>query len=545
MKILLIPIVLLLVTSVCYSQDLEAQWANNIKGSCRTGSISLDSEDNIYWFGEAYNGTELSNANAPILVTTIESGDALIYKMDELGNIIWHHVFGSISHEMVPRLTIDSNDNLYLAFNFRDTLFLDNTPMLNAPVGQGYSDGAIVKMNTGGEILWSNFYQGSDSDLIRSITVDSDNNILVAGTTNNEISTGSFVISNNDYITAFLFKMDTNGNEFWYKKISSSNYMSYQEVITDSGNNIYICGYGEGNLICDETYNLSFNTQGVNDGIIVKYNSEGEFDWLKVFGGENTQIANAIAIDYLGNIYCSGVYYRKFEVGDTLIQHAHQNYNGFLVKFNNDGDYMQAYAYMHEEQTSIVDLAVDSLGCVYYTGDFYRTLNLNIAGEPEHELYTGSGGALICKLGQNGEFHWGYMIDDSDNNSRRLYLKDDVLFLTGEFYQDVDVDLSDNEYNLNQPIGQPGSYIVKYKQNALSVEEQFPIETFQVYPNPATDVLNILSNYNKIELLSFNGCLLGTYKKQSTIDISKFPSGIYFINYIANTKTGTIKVIKY
>ena len=65
------------------------------------------------------------------------------------------------------------------------------------------------------------------------------------------------------------------------------------------------------------------------------------------------------------------------------------------------------------------------------------------------------------------------------------------------------------------------------------------------YPNPATDKISFTnsSSIEKITILSAAGTLMLT-TANSTIDLSDFPSGIYFARIASNNTISTLKFIK-
>ncbi|UKB80171.1 T9SS type A sorting domain-containing protein [Chryseobacterium sp. MEBOG07] len=74
---------------------------------------------------------------------------------------------------------------------------------------------------------------------------------------------------------------------------------------------------------------------------------------------------------------------------------------------------------------------------------------------------------------------------------------------------------------------------------------EMKINQFRIYPNPAKDVLNIETNDKilKAEIFNTLGQLIKT-TKESKVDISEFPSGIYILNVVTENKVITEKFIK-
>jgi hypothetical protein len=80
-------------------------------------------------------------------------------------------------------------------------------------------------------------------------------------------------------------------------------------ITLDSSDNIYITGTISGDIG------------------LVKYDSAGVEQWVRTWGGSNSEVGNGVALDSSGNIYI---------VGSTKSYGA-DNYDVCLVKFDSSG----------------------------------------------------------------------------------------------------------------------------------------------------------------------------------------------------------------
>ncbi|MCX6171791.1 MAG: T9SS type A sorting domain-containing protein [Flavobacterium sp.] len=72
--------------------------------------------------------------------------------------------------------------------------------------------------------------------------------------------------------------------------------------------------------------------------------------------------------------------------------------------------------------------------------------------------------------------------------------------------------------------------------------------SFYVYPNPTTNVLNVANNdvsqtLSRLEIISLDGRLL-MEQNTSQIMVASLPQGLYFCKITSNNKTQTIKFLK-
>jgi uncharacterized delta-60 repeat protein len=171
----------------------------------------------------------------------------------------------------------------------------------------------------------------------------------------------------------------------------------------DASNNIYVCGYsqGDGTLL---------------DYTVIKYYPDGDMAWLRRHNGPANMddYPNAIAVDDFGNAYVTGRSYNN-ALGES---------DCFTVKYNSDGDTVWARTYNGPDGDSDWGnaLVTDASGNVYVTGASF--------GNGTSSNY------ITIKYNSNGDMEWatGYNgpangIDEA--NAAALNNSDNSILVTG------------------------------------------------------------------------------------------------------------------
>ena len=158
-------------------------------------------------------------------------------------------------------------------------------------------------------------------DVIHCVAVDSDDNIVVGGASEN-LNLGSETTDwNNSGQTAFIAKYDENGVRQWAKAVDGhEGDNTVWGVVTDADNNVYgVMGSGPGGY----------------DPSVIKLDSDGNFVWMVqldyYYGWQSTY---SIAIDADQNIIISGE--QESDLTDT--DRVGYNNNIHLAKFDRDGN---------------------------------------------------------------------------------------------------------------------------------------------------------------------------------------------------------------
>ncbi len=159
--------------------------------------------------------------------------------------------------------------------------------------GASFGDYATIKYDANGNELWVRRYNGpaNRSDAAWGIAVDFSGNVLVTGT-----SAGVSIYSQDfDYATV---KYDANGNQLWVARYDGPDegYDVPYAIAVDGSGNSYVTG---------ESWWLS---TGI-DYVTIKYGPDGSVRWLQRYNGPGNgeDHANALAIDWMGNVCVTGL----------------------------------------------------------------------------------------------------------------------------------------------------------------------------------------------------------------------------------------------
>ena len=260
-----------------YNISGDLQWNITMEGG-NGFQLAFDSYNNTYVVGSA-------------------GGDILFLKYDKLGNNIWEKRWGGVNSEEGQLLEIDSNGDIYIA-GFTDSY------------GVGGKDVAVLKYNSSGDLQWNNTWGTLGHELVFNMVIDSNDNLYIAGESNN-------LVDSEWDRDIFLLKFNETGGLEWNNIWGGLEYEFGSNIIKDYNNNIYIVGttesYGEGGY----------------DTLLLKYNSSGDLQWNKTWGGINRDYGESLSLDSNNNLYIAGFTNSYGEGG----------YDTLLLKYNSSGDF--------------------------------------------------------------------------------------------------------------------------------------------------------------------------------------------------------------
>ena len=115
----------------------------------------------------------------------------------------------------------------------------------------------------------------------------------------------------------------------WVEPIGGSNTDGIYSVAETSDGGIIVGGYFSSSTI--QIGNETLTNNGYFDGLIIKYNAEGEVEWAKSFGGSNSDYIYSVAQTSDGGYIAGGYFLYTMQVGDEILTSHGNNPDGIIV----------------------------------------------------------------------------------------------------------------------------------------------------------------------------------------------------------------------
>jgi len=230
----------------------------------------------------------------------------------------------------------------------------------------------------------------SGYDNITAITTDKDDNVYVTGYFANTVDfdpgSGTAVLSTGNYYVYNLFfaKYDKNGNYIFAKPIVSPETKipgEFTAIIVDSSSNIFVAGNGKPqDLDFDPSSKIVHpESHGKYDAFFAKYNSSGEFVFVKAVGSSDDDFCNGITLNKNHDVIISGSFTNSVNDFDPTAGKVVLPYKGgsdaFIGIYDSLGNYYYAFSFGGIKADAGYGIATDQSNDIIVSGSFYGTID--------------------------------------------------------------------------------------------------------------------------------------------------------------------------
>jgi hypothetical protein len=212
----------------------------------------------------------------------------------------WQAQLGTAQNDEGADVSADGLGNIYITGSTYGSL---------AGPAAGGGDAFLAKYDTQGAFQWMRQLGTPGDDGSAGVAADGLGNVYISGSTGGDL--GGPNAGGSD---AFLAKYDPTGNLLWTRQFGSAQSDESRGVSADGIGGVYITGLTYGSLAGPNA--------GDSDAFIAKYDSAGNFQWARQWGGAFYDRSDDVSADGLGNAYITG---------QTWI--SNHEIAGFLVKY--------------------------------------------------------------------------------------------------------------------------------------------------------------------------------------------------------------------
>jgi len=332
--------------------------------------------------------------------------DVFLSKFDSSGDFQWARTWGGPSNDEGGGIALDTIGSIYVTGNYHNSVDFDPGSGLDNHTSNGDYDVFLSKFDSSGGFQWARTWGGALIDMSHGVATDSQNDLHIIGTfevtvdfnpgsgIENHTSNGGYDIflSSFDYSGIFGSALTWGGSGPDYGEAVS---VDYSDAVCAVGRFVNTVDFDPGPGTDYHTEN------GWWDIFISKFSPTGAFQWVRTWGGTNSDNGLGVKADPSGNIFVTGSYMGTvdFDPGTGTENHS-SNGSGdaFISKLSGTGDFNWVQTWGGSAWDEGFGLVLDSAGNSYVTGLFSTVVDFAPVSPPcnnDPDIHSSSGGFEI------------------------------------------------------------------------------------------------------------------------------------------------------
>lgn len=340
---------------VKYSSDGKVEW-KYITG----GNSQVNFNDVI----ELKDGTIVAAgqtaATSGDVVKTASTNSAFIVRLKADGTFMWKYVFpsdASSTGEYISSLAATPDGGFVAGGKaISESGFFTGTQ-------KGGTKAFIFKFDKNGNIKWRKVLQGSKSNIISALAVNSDGDIYATCVTMSTDGDFSGIRFNKIQTeNTVLLKLNKKGDLDWAEYLQGSGKSEFNTLAATDDGGCVVGGTFTIYKRADGIYTMNY---GKRDGYVLRYNAKGQVCWSRLIGGADDDSVLGIAcikggFAVVGQSKSSTEDFQGYKVGGGS--------DGYILYLNDEGKTTATVRLNGAQDDSAMDVAVLSDGSIAIAG---------------------------------------------------------------------------------------------------------------------------------------------------------------------------------
>ncbi|MFK8060645.1 MAG: T9SS type A sorting domain-containing protein [Polaribacter sp.] len=462
-----------------FGQTPQINWDKTIGG---TGVDYMSTVIATSDGGYALGGDSKSNISGDKTENSRGDSDYWIVKLKADRTIEWQKTIGGSGIDIFTSMVQTSDGGYFVGGYSLSNASGDKTQNSSSSVNN--SDYWVVKLSASGVIEWQKTLGGDLAEELHSVAQTSDGGYILGGHSNSNIS-GNKTANSKGGSDYWIVKLTSTGTVEWQKTIGGSKTDRWVKKIFQTQDGGYVLGGQSfsGSSASGPDGDKTEPNRGNGDYWVLKLSTIGNIEWQKTIGGSLADTCNDIIQSNTGGFLVIGSS-DSGKTGDKTETRrgGYSISDVWIVKLDNGGDISW--------DKTIGGTSYDyGLSAVQDSDNNYilgMRSNSNTSGEKTEDS-KGFYDFWVLSISESKTINWQKTIGGGDDDDLLKIIKgaNNDYVLAGNSGSNISGDKTENSI-------QEGDYwIVNLQLSGTASVEDNSLSEVDVYPNPATDIINI------------------------------------------------------
>jgi hypothetical protein len=305
-----------------YDRNGDLLWVRSAGGLSQDAALGVAAEpDGQSWITGYFQSVASFGAQT---LTNVAGNDAFLARYDPDGSCLWARGLSGPGDDRGYAVAVDTAGNGYFTGHFQSGASIDGASLTN----RGGVDLFLAKFSPVGELLWVRVAGGPGVDVGYGLAIDPSGDVLICGYHGAQAHFGETTEEVRGNVDLFVAKYSSAGDLKWVRSAGGEDQDYANALSVDSEGGIYLTGTVRG----DATFGALVAAGVGNRTYLARYDSEGNFGWVRTFGGSD---ARGLAAQG-GHVFVAGQFLgtASFETNQVV---SAGNFDAFLARYGSDG----------------------------------------------------------------------------------------------------------------------------------------------------------------------------------------------------------------
>jgi len=390
-------------------------------------------------------------------------GDAFVSRFAADGTYLWCLTFGAEKCDRAYDVVETPANELLVVGNFRETVDFDPSEGVYEATSNGVFDGFILVLNEEGEFQQVVTIGGIGSDSVLYSVVFPNGDLFLSGNFHNTIDLDPSADGIDEYTThgfddVFVMSLDADLNYRWGHTFGGiENDILYTMAQLDA-DRVMVGGEYTNAVDFDPGPGTEEHiANGLCDAYVTVYDSEGQYQWTRTFGGIGLDDTQDVAVTSSGDVAIVGTFAQEvdFDPSDGEdIRISNGESDLFVAALDSDGNYLWTRTTGGSATESGIGVASTPMGDILLTGYFGDSgggigypVDFDPDGDGDVHYSNGDLDIFLTRLNNDGSYGWTNTLGGVSVDIGYIITADAFgnLFLAGTFDDLVDFDPTEGE----------------------------------------------------------------------------------------------------
>jgi hypothetical protein len=326
---------------------------------------------------------------------------------------------------------------------------------------------------------WCTYVGGYLSDGLGRVRIDASDNVCVGGgaSTPGLATTGTYQTTINGIGDIYIAKFNPSGDLIWATYFGGSGGDGLTQLELNQGGDIWIAGGSSSTdgLASANAFQTEFaGGSSTGDGFIARLTASGQLLWSTYFGAGSDDYINGLAIDSDDNAYIGGQTLSNAGLSTSAVHQVSYGGgtgDGFVAKFNGDGDRLWCSYYGGSAYDKITDVCASNDGNVFLIGMTTSTSGISTSGSNQPNYAGGMYDVFIAKFDGNGSRIWGtyYGGNDVEGANCATIDSNNNIFIVGSTESPNNIATADGDDSMYPGNNFIVDYIAKFSDSGTKI----------------------------------------------------------------------------